>query len=207
MTKKLGCSKCRFGRRGCSKCDPDFVPLRARAPSRKPARAPCTITVVPFARTNDEGTIVTRPSIPWALTHSTRVDELTVVDVYYGADWRVPPYDTSGGAVLRLTLASSACVMHVPDLSITVGEVVEALRLATKATLGEEDTPRENVDPPVFNLDSLDMNLHDRVAFDSSVLPNNMALSTFVNQKVYRINNPLILHLLLGPSAPSSYVR
>jgi hypothetical protein len=197
MTQKHGCSKCRFSRRGCSKCDPNFVPLRSRTPSRKPARAPCTITVVPFARTNGEGRIVTRPSIHWALTHSTRVDELTVVDVYFGADWTAPPYDTSRGAVLRLTLASSACVMHVPELSITVGEVVEALKIATRATLGEEDTPLEDTDPPVFNLDSLDMNRYDRVASDSSVLPNDMALSTFVKQNVYRINNPLILHMLL----------
>jgi hypothetical protein len=87
--------------------------------------------------------------------------------------------------------------MHVPELSITVGEVVEALKIATRATLGEEDTPLEDTDPPVFNLDSLDMNRYDRVASDSSVLPNDMALSTFVKQNVYRINNPLILHMLL----------
>ena len=199
MMQKHGCSKCRFSRRGCSKCDPNFVPLRSRAPSRKPARAPCTITVVPFARTNDEGRIVTRPSIKWALTHSARADELTVVDVYFGANWLAPPYDISRGAVLRLTLASSACVMHVPDLSITVGEMVEALKIATKATLGEEDTPMEDANVPDFNLDSLYMDRYDRLAFDSSVLPNDMALSTFVKQTVYRINNPLILHLLLRP--------
>jgi hypothetical protein len=119
--------------------------------------------------------------------------------VYFGADWTAPPYDTSRGAVLRLTLASSACVMHVPDLSITVGEVVEALKIATKATLGEEHTPLEDADPPDFNLDSIDMDRYDRVAFDSSVLPNDMPLAAFVKQNVYRINNPLILHLLLRP--------
>jgi hypothetical protein len=138
--------------------------------------------------------IVAQKGVSWALTNRTHVDATTTVDVYLGTDWRDPPYDASKGAVLRLTLARSACVVHAPDLSITVGEVVAALKVATKATMG--DAP-EGTDPNEFDLDSLDMDRYDRVAFDSSVLANTMPLSTVVKQKVYRIANPMMLRMLL----------
>ena len=261
MVKQLGCSKCRYGRRGCSRCNPNFIPLRR--PSRCPKRAPCTISVVPFARTNAAGRIVAQKGIHWALTSRSRIDALTAVDVFFGMDWRTPPYDETKGVVLRLTLARSACMMHVPDTLVTIGEVLSALKIATKATLGDTldvpnvpnilDTPRllknpensenpenlENLENPEnpedlknlensenlknlknpenpenpdnakhaedpddmedFELDSLDMDRYDRVAFNSSVLPNHMPLSTYVKTEVYKINRPMILHVLLRP--------
>ena len=137
---------------------------------------------------------------------------------------------------MRLTLARSACIMHVPDTLVTIGEVVTALKIATKATLGETldvpnvpnvpnilDTPTlsdgrtnpENLENPEnhenaehaedpdnmedFDLDSLDMDRYDRVAFNSSVLPNHMPLSTYVKTEVYKVNRPMILHVLLRP--------
>jgi hypothetical protein len=237
MVKQLGCSKCRYGRRGCSRCNPNFIPLRR--PSRCPKRAPCTISVVPFARTNAAGRIVAQKGIHWALTSRSRIDALTAVDVFFGMDWRTPPYDETKGVVLRLTLARSACMMHVPDTLVTIGEVLSALKIATKATLGDTldvpnvpnilDAPRllknlENLENPEnpedlknpenpdnakraedpddmedFELDSLDMDRYDRVAFNSSVLPNHMPLSTYVKTEVYKINRPMILHVLLRP--------
>jgi len=213
MEQKIGCSKCRFGRRGCSRCNPLFVPLRGHK------RAPCTIIVVPFARTDPAGKIFAQKGICWTLTSRAQLNALTTVDVYFGTDWRSPPYDASKGVVLRLTLAQSACVMHVPDTSVTVGEVVAALKTATKATLVEapgddmalensensknsvnSESPRVPDDPcdsDDFDLNSLDMDRYDRVAFNSYELPNNMSLSKYVKQDVYNISNPMILHVLL----------
>jgi hypothetical protein len=195
--------------------------------------------VVPFARTNAAGRIVAQKGIHWALTSRSRIDALTAVDVFFGMDWRTPPYDETKGVVLRLTLARSACMMHVPDTLVTIGEVLSALKIATKATLGDTldvpnvpnilDAPRllknlENLENPEnpedlknpenldnakraedpddmedFELDSLDMDRYDRVAFNSSVLPNHMPLSTYVKTEVYKINRPMILHVLLRP--------
>ena len=168
--------------------------------------------MVPFARTDPAGKIFAQKGICWTLTSRAQLNALTTVDVYFGTDWRSPPYDASKGVVLRLTLAQSACVMHVPDTSVTVGEVVAALKTATKATLEnpENSENSENSENPTspnvpddpcelddFDLNSLDMDLYDRVAFNCYELPNNMALSKYVKQDVYNILKPMILHVLL----------
>jgi hypothetical protein len=178
MPEHRGCGKCRYHYRGCRRCNPTFVPLRA------PPRAVCTITVVPFVRTNAAGRVVAQKGVVWLLHSRANVNVRTLVDVYLGSDWRAPPYDVSMGAVLRLTLADSTCVIHVPDLSVTAGEVVAALNVATKATMCE-------------TMDAELMANCNLLVFNSTELPNSMPLSTCVDQNIYTVTKPMLLQVLM----------
>jgi hypothetical protein len=153
-----------------------------------------TITGVPVAWTDGDRRIGSQRGIIWSRMNGTRVDANTVVDVFCGADWANPPYAASIGAVIRFKLAMSTCIMHVPDLSIKVGEVGEALKVATKASF---ETP--NVGRVGFDLNTVDMDLYDRVSYKCSVLPNNMAIGTYVGDEAFRITSPMRLQLLLRP--------
>jgi len=187
--------KCKYGDLGLRSGRIKRVPKLCPTHPRGTAGAQRMITVVPFARTNNAGKIVSCAGMCWSHADTTRVNARTTVVSYLGSDWQKPPYDESKGAVLRLTLARSTCVMHVADLEITVGEMVAALNIATKAILGQtaEDAPT------YFDIDSLDMDRYDRLAFKSSVLPNKVAIATYVKNDMYRIASPMLLHVLLRP--------
>jgi hypothetical protein len=179
MPEHSGCGKCRYSSRGCARCNLTFVPLRARA------RAPCTITVVPFVRTNAARRVIAQKGTAWVLTGSARVNARTMLDVYLGEDWREPPYDAAVGGVLRLSLAENTFVVHVPDLSVTAAEVLAALKIAIKLSMGDEEC---------FDQDSLDMVNYNRLAFNSVELPSNLPLSSY-SQNVFTLTNPMLLQV------------
>jgi len=169
---------------------------RIHALANKPtSAAQLTITIIPFARTNEAGRIMEKAGIRWASVSNTRINKRSTVEVYVGSDWRSPPYDASKGVVMRAALAQSTCIVHVADLTVTMGEVVRALRVATKAVLGPQ---KEEGKSAVFDLNTVDMDLYNRLAFDNSSLPNNMALGRIVRlTDMYSIKNPMIVQLML----------
>jgi hypothetical protein len=136
-----------------------------------------------------------KAGIRWASVSSSRINKRTTVEVYFGSDWRSPPYDASKGVVMRAALAQSTCIVHVADLTVTMGEVVRALRVATKTVLGPQKEEKKSA---FFDINTVDMDLYNRLAFDNFSLPNNLALGRIVKfTDLYSIKNPMFVQLML----------
>ena len=171
------------------------------------AQAQRVVTVIPFVATS-EGFVVAEKGFLWTRTHRLPVDRATVVDVYFGRDWRAPPYDPNG-VVLRVTLAESTTVIHVGDLTVTIGDVIAAMTVATKVCLEgldglqglegleglegvEEETSADN-----DGVNTLNMDLYDRVAHEYTVLCNTTPLCSYAKEGEYSVAQPMRLRMLL----------
>jgi hypothetical protein len=155
------------------------------------------ITVVPCVTKLSNGKMRIERGTPFCYQRSNDVGSNITMDVYLGMDWDTPPFDSTNGTVLRLQFAQTESIMHIVDVSITVGEIVAALQTATEPYLPSIPRLTSQARAP-FDLDTLDVHAYDRITFDGTELLNDSSIGTYIREHVYKLGYPMQLGLLLA---------